>query len=160
MKPRAFIVILIVLLMLLLLGMAGADPLAPEEVKEHKEGPEIIIDDALTEQTNPAAAYSTKHGQFLVVYESSENNGDIYGCYVNALTGAAIGYPFEVVSTPANQSSNPDVAYDPYNDRFVVVWEEYQGTINPSIAATVLYGSHQSSGVQHGPGDRSCNPGQ
>ena len=67
----------------------------------------------------------------------------------DAQTGGLIGSRFTVVNTPANQSSDPDVAYDPYNDRFVVVWEEYQGTVNPSIGATVLYGSYQSSGVQH-----------
>ena len=75
-------------------------------------------------QNNPAVAYATASGQYLVVFESSDRNGDIIGRYVDAKTGQLVGERFYIAGSNAKEHS-PDVAYDWWKDQFLVVWQEY-----------------------------------
>jgi hypothetical protein len=145
MKTRAFFVVLMVLMMLLVPKLAGADPLAPGDVKEHNEGAEFTIDYTTYSAYNPAVAYSPNHGQFLVVWESAETYTHIYGRYVDAQTGTVLGSRF-LIDNSSIEKRYPDVAYDPYHDRFVVIWRH--GDITKAVKAKVLYGEYKGGASQ------------
>jgi hypothetical protein len=145
MNSRLLAILLAVGSLLLIPDLAGADPLSPGEVKEHNEGAVITIEYTTYSAYNPAVAYSPNHGQFLVVWESEEVYSKIYGRYVDAQTGAALGSRF-AIDDSATFNYSPDVAYDPHNDRFVVVWQK--GYITPDIKAKVLYGEYKEGASQ------------
>ncbi len=97
---------------------------------------------------NAAVAYSSKQDQFLVVFESDEGNGDINGRFVDGASGNLLGpYPFNIASSLTQTAGNPDVAYDPDEDRFLVVYDEGI-TGNRHVWGRLVHGSYQSSGDQ------------
>ena len=110
------------------------------------EGMVLLIDTTSADQSHPAIAYSSQHDQFLVVYEDNANNGDIYGRFVQAGSGQKPGLRFPIADTSAREM-HPDVVYDPFYDRFLVVFE-YGDIGNRDINAILVYGQHQSSGSQ------------
>jgi hypothetical protein len=120
---------------------------APGETGDHNQGSAFAIDTDSKDQDKSRVAYSTKHGQFLVVYELDydsdvgETDFDILGRFVDAQSGDTVGSVFGI-ATSLTDEYNPDVAYDPEKDRFVVVWEE--DTADPDIRAKVVYGNYQS----------------
>jgi hypothetical protein len=84
-----------------------------------------------------------------VVHESDEDSGDIYGSYIDASSGSALGSPFKVNLATGLEESKPDVAYSSIDDRFVVVWEQLNADDSTDILAVMLHGEYQVSGVQH-----------
>jgi hypothetical protein len=123
----------------LLLG-ASARPAVSGEILERREGGVIEIDISGSDQLNSAVAYASRQGLFLVVYESMEPDYDIYGRFVEAETGNTLGTRFPIAATGAWEL-NPDVAYDPYNDRFLVVWQHLNAsTLDSHISGRVVYG--------------------
>jgi hypothetical protein len=145
MIKRILILIVLIMAFTLPFSQVGAKPTSPGEIKTLNEGSQITIDFNSSIQDDPAVAFSTKHNQFLVVYESSEGSGDIYGRFVDAGTGTPLGSSF-VVAGASETEENPDVAYDAYNDRFVVVWQITDTT--RTVEAVVVYGEYKSSGSQ------------
>ena len=119
-------------------------------------GSQMTIDASGYNELGTAVAYSSLHDQYLVVYarEIDTNHSDIYGRFVDPKTQTAIGDPF-VIANEADGGINadekyPDVAYDPYKDRFVVVYSHSTAgtSSNSIIKARVVYGSYQISGSQ------------
>jgi len=96
----------------------------PPDSTPYTNGGLIYIGYLTLNQNNPAVAYSPASGQYLVVFESSDHNGDIIGRYVDAQTGQVVGDRFYIADTDAKEHS-PDIAYDSYRNRFLVVWQEY-----------------------------------
>lgn len=97
---------------------------------------------------NAAVAYSTLHDQYLVVFESSQGNGEILGRFVDGSNGDLLGpYPFGIATLSVFKAGNPDVAYDPDEDRFLVVYDEGT-TTDRHIWGRLVHGSYQSSGDQ------------
>lgn len=97
---------------------------------------------------NAAVAYSSKQDQFLVVFESDEGNGDINGRFVDGSNGNLLGpYPFNIASSLTQMAGNPDVAYDPDEDLFLVVYDEGIAG-NRHVWGRLVHGSYQNSGDQ------------
>ena len=89
-------------------------------------GEEIIISALDNEQNLPSVAYNWQHDEYLVVWQNTwGGNKDIYA---QRLTGQGeLESWFAVAPTaPLNPYPNdrvqPSVAYDPVNDRYLVVW--------------------------------------
>jgi hypothetical protein len=72
------------------------------------------------DQWSPAVAYNWKHREYLVVWQDAHEQG-IYAQRVSS-QGKLVGpNPIHIASGP-NVRYDPDVAYDPVNDRYLVVW--------------------------------------
>ena len=67
-------------------------------------------------------AYDPDNKQFLVVYQNDLSDWRwISGRFVSA-AGTVGGTEYDLSPTGGPNGSEPDVAYDPVNDRFIVVW--------------------------------------
>jgi hypothetical protein len=107
-----------------------------------------VVAFAVSNENAPAAAYSTASGQYLVVYESYSTDIDIYGQFVDAESGDLIGGWFQIANSSAEESA-PAVVYDPFEDRFLVVWQRdwcLGGKCYYVIKGRLIYGSDQNSG--------------
>jgi hypothetical protein len=108
---------------------------------------------ANTDQFLPAAAYSSASDQYLVVYEHLSDNTDILGQLVDAENGDLIGSWFNIANSSQDEYS-PAVVYDPYQNRFLVVWSERYcqgGACNFVIKGRLVYGSEQNGNNLAGP---------
>jgi len=63
----------------------------PVTIDPRLEGGRIEVAYRSLDQDNPAVAYSTKSGQYLVVFGDSGGSGNIRGRYVDAETGQPLG---------------------------------------------------------------------
>ena len=82
-------------------------------------GNEIIVSDLDNEKSDPAVAYDSVHGEYLVVWENDwPGNQDIYAQRI-AANGALLSW-FAVAA--GSYDREPSVAYDPVNDRYLIVW--------------------------------------
>jgi hypothetical protein len=85
--------------------------------------PELVVSNLDNLQFSPSIAYNSKHHEYLVVWENvwSNNLHDIQGQRITE-SGQLIGpSPIHIASGSKNKMQ-PDVAYDPVNDRYLVVW--------------------------------------
>ena len=92
----------------------------PESVAAQIAGPEIIISERDSAEYSPAIAYNSKHNEYLVVWENDWGGGyhDIYAQRISG-DGRLLSW-FSLTS--GYSQANPAVAYDPVNDRYLVVW--------------------------------------
>jgi hypothetical protein len=82
-------------------------------------GPEFTVSDLDVDKAVPAVAYDSNHGEYLVVWENDwSGNQDIYAQRV-ASDGTLLT-SFAVAA--GSYDREPAVAYDPVNDRYLVVW--------------------------------------
>ncbi len=131
------------------------DETHPPDSTPYTSGGLIYIGYLIMDQNEPAVAYSTASGQYLVVFESDEHDGDILGRYVDAQTGQVVGGWFYIADSDAKEH-RPDVAYDSYRDRFLVVWQEYTcGASIPqycyyTIRGRLLRGSYNGGNMMAG----------
>jgi len=103
----------IVLTSVLLLGMA---PLWAQQAM----GPEITVSELDNEQYQPHVAYNSLRDQYLVVWHNFwGGDRDIYG---RRLDGQGNLLSWFSISAGAVDRAQPAVAYDPINDRYLVVW--------------------------------------
>lgn len=83
-------------------------------------------------QKNPAVAYNPVNNEYLVTYSDSRAGGlddDLYGQRVAAdvtLVGTTAAEGFLIADTPGMQIQKNDVAFATSNNRFLVVWEDYE----------------------------------
>lgn len=86
-------------------------------------GSEITISALDNMQYGPAIAYNWKHREYLVVWENEWGGGghDIYAQRISN-QGELLSWFYVPVSPGANNRMHPDVAYDPVNDQYLVVW--------------------------------------
>jgi uncharacterized protein YlbG (UPF0298 family) len=107
---------------------------------------------------NPALAYNSVRGEFLVVWQNDPGLPPkaIYGQRLSS-AGTLVGSPFAIANAGRNEM--PDVAYDPFNDRYLVAychyddidddWDLYvravdgDGTVSPLGAAIDVSSSNQ-----------------
>jgi hypothetical protein len=94
----------------------------PESVAATNLGPEIIISERDSQEHLPAIAYNSKHNEYLVVWENDWGGGyhDIYAQRISG-DGQLLSW-FALASPLGRSQSSPAVAYDPDNDRYLVVW--------------------------------------
>jgi hypothetical protein len=87
-------------------------------------GPEIIISAIDNEKYLPAVAYNPKHDEYLVVWHNKwAGNRDIYAQRISS-RGELLSW-FAVAPGPGSDGydrAQPSVAYDPVNDRYLVVF--------------------------------------
>ena len=71
---------------------------------------------------SPAIAYNSVRNQYLVVWENGWDGGyhDVYAQRISG-SGQLLSW-FALTSASGHSQTNPDVAYDPVNDRYLVVW--------------------------------------
>jgi hypothetical protein len=97
-------------------------PRAPafESVAASNVGPEIIISERNSAEYSPAIAYNSKHNEYLVVWENDWGGG-YHDIYAQRISGSGQLLSWFALTTVHSQT-NPAVAYDPVNDRYLVVW--------------------------------------
>ena len=97
----------------------------------------ITITRASEYQSNPAVAYNSQRGDYLVVWDDNRNPGDldIYGQIVGG-DGTLKG---SFGLTVTGRQAYPDVAYNPAEDSYLVVWEDDRpGTPNHDVYGQVI----------------------
>ena len=109
------------LLVVMLLGSTIFTTSNAESITGQGMGGEIIISEINGEEWSPDVAYNSVHDEYLVVwdYVAPGEIVDVYAARVSAIGQVLDVFP--VASNPYNQS-NPSVAYDSINDRYLVVF--------------------------------------
>ncbi len=88
-------------------------------------GLQFVISALSDNEAYPSVAYSSYDGSYLVVWQKRNAWGeyDIYGQRVTA-GGSLVGSPI-LISAAANHQYYPRLAYDYYDHRYLVVWEDH-----------------------------------
>lgn len=94
---------------------ASFDPLSPSSLP-----PEIAVSERDSAEYSPAIAYNPVRDQYLVVWENDWGGG-YHDVYAQRIAGDGRLLSWFALSSGKSQA-NPDVAYDPVNDRYLVVW--------------------------------------
>jgi hypothetical protein len=140
------VLILLAFFSVFLVG-AGRQPRQPAEpgaVEQYLEGGIISVSQVGFHSNMPEVAYSSKHAQYLVVFEREDGNGNVVGQFVDAATGSNLGSNFLIAGT-TDLEYQPDVVYYPAGDTFTVVYS--RGSYGSrDIYAQIVHGSYQSSG--------------
>ncbi len=115
---RGWLIILVIGGMLMMVGIVSATPAATDPLLSG----EITISDLDNEEYLPLVAYNWKHREYLVVWHTKWTIGtrDIRAARISA-TGQVLD-TFVVYEHTTKDSAQPAVAYDPVNDRYLVVW--------------------------------------
>lgn len=130
MKKNHWPAILILLVALsLLAGQVLAEPPqpAPRQVEGLAQGDDSLISRAVDDQSFAAIAYNDDADEYLVVWSDARDGGaewDIYGQFVSS-AGIPQGDNFVIRDESGHGLWYPDVAYDSYNERYLVVWADY-----------------------------------
>jgi hypothetical protein len=100
----------------------AAAPRTPglESVAASNVGPEITISARDSLEYSPAIAYNSKHNEYLVVWENDWGGG-YHDVYAQRISGSGQLLSWFALTTVHSQT-NPAAAYDPVNDRYLVVW--------------------------------------
>lgn len=86
-------------------------------------GGEIVVSALDNEQYQPSVAYNSQHDEYLVVWHNQwAGNKDIYAQRVTGQGELLSGFSVEPTGLYPNDRVDPSVAYDPVNDRYLVVW--------------------------------------
>jgi len=99
----------------------------------------FVICGELDEQTKPFVVYNPNNDEFLVVWEDyrSGTDYDIYGVIVDAGSGV-VGTEFAISGLVGLDEREPKAAFDPLNNRYLVVWDEETGTGETNIYGRLL----------------------
>jgi hypothetical protein len=92
------------------------------------DGDSFVITAMPEVQSNPTIA--ALPGKFLIVWQDGRDEETIGVEHVYARmidsNGTLLGSEIIISNEPASQAGNPDAAYDPVNDRVLVVWEDWR----------------------------------
>ncbi len=92
------------------------------------------------DQVESAVAYNAKREEYLVVWTNDwPGNDDLYAQRI-ASSGELIGGWFAVTFGPGVERRNPSVAYNYWQDEYLVVWEHDDGS-GPEIRGRRIAGS-------------------
>ena len=125
-KRRLFIDLVTGILILAVGAVSAQASLSRLAVASSLSGPylsgEIVISDLNNEEYLPSVAYNWKHHEYLAVWHTSWAIGtrDIRAARISN-TGQVLS-TFTVYEHATKDSAQPAVAYDPVNDRYLVVW--------------------------------------
>jgi uncharacterized repeat protein (TIGR01451 family) len=89
-------------------------------------GIEFLVNTFTTENQDNASIAMNAGGNFVIAWESYEQDGDLNGIYAQRYTtdGIKAGTEFQVNSHTDGEQSNPSIAMDADGD-FVIAWESY-----------------------------------
>jgi hypothetical protein len=82
---------------------------------------EITISERDSNEYSPDVAYNPNHNEYLVVWENVWVGGH-HDIYAQRISGEGKVLSWFAVASGTNKQMNPSVAYDPTNDRYLVVW--------------------------------------
>ena len=102
---------------------AGRTGVAPAQVDApaFDLGTEIVVSALDNKQYLPAAAYNSKHNEYLVVWHN-DWGGSYRDIYAQRVTATGQKKSWFAVTAGTNSRAQPAVAYDPVHDRYLVVW--------------------------------------
>lgn len=129
----------VVVLLLFWIGAALPASLAWQGQADDAAGPWAVTAAPITMQANdqlvPRAAYGSAIGEYLVAWEHeySASDHDIYARRVDG-AGTPLGGEIAVTVSTAFQL-NPDLAYNPAYNEYLVVWEEEYSATDHDIRA-------------------------
>ena len=103
-------------------GLCLLDASAAGQVVDTHMGSHLVISANSNEEYLPSVAYNWKHREYLVVWHNTWSIGtrDIRAVRVSE-TGQVLT-EFTVYENATKDSAQASVAYDPVNDRYLVVW--------------------------------------
>lgn len=85
---------------------------------------DMLITNAVGDQSEPDVAYDTANNRYLVVWTSTQNSEalgkDIYGAIYSPASGLVVA-PFAIANT-INDQLHPKVAFDTVNNVYLVAW--------------------------------------
>jgi hypothetical protein len=118
---KLFLLLLAAVVLVLILGIKHSPSTAAVPAAPSSLGGEIVISERDSNEYGPAIAYNSIHNEYLVVWENMWPGltHDIYAQRISS-TGQLLSW--FAVSSSSNNQMNPSVAYDPINDRYLVVW--------------------------------------
>jgi hypothetical protein len=93
-----------------------------------KIGTEVALDAATTDQRNPAAAYNSLAGEYLIVWQDEHptyHDLDIMGRRLSD-SGGLIGDEL-TIEAPGLDQARPNLAYNSHTNEYLVVWEDHWG---------------------------------
>jgi len=91
-------------------------------------GKEIAVSELEVSEYSPAVAYNWKHDEYFVVWDNNwvTASRDIRAARI-ARDGTVLG-TYTIFDDSTHDAKEPSVAYDPVNDRYLVVWMyDYSG---------------------------------
>lgn len=111
-------------------------------------GAEFQVSTWTTNAQDTAAVASDDAGNFVVVWESFDQDGSTDGIFGRRFSTGAVplGDEFQVNATTINSQDDPQVAMS-FSGAFVVTWEAFN---QDGSAATVVFQRYSSSGVKLG----------
>jgi len=111
-------------------------------------GGELRVNSYTTGRQNSAAAAMDSDGDFVVTWQSSNQDGDGWGIYAQRFdrTGNPAGFELQVNTQTANDQLHPAVAMDS-DGGFVVVWDSVVNPLNTGVFARRF----TADGVPQGP---------
>jgi hypothetical protein len=118
---------LLVAVFVCLAAFAPSHPLAAPSPAAPVVSAEVIVSERASDEYSPKIAYNSQHNEYLVVWENLWPGGhhDVYAQRVSA-EGQLLSW--FAVASGAYKQMNPSVAYDPVNDRYLVVFAyDYSG---------------------------------
>lgn len=118
------------------------------------------ISNDISDQYYPSVAYDSFNQRFLVVWDDWRNGDtDVYGQLVNAdgsLFDTAAGVNFAISDTGNPGAGYPSVAYDSFNKRFLVAWDNYYAE---EIYGQFVEADRTLTGTNFDISDDGTNPG-
>jgi hypothetical protein len=128
---KSLLIVLPVLAVVLIIGGGSAQAhifewVAVSATAEPYFGEEIVFTERDNEQRLPAIAYNSLHDEYLVVWQNQWGaSSDIYAQRLTG-KGEVLSWfsvePYAPLHPYPNDRAQPSVAYDPINDRYLVVW--------------------------------------
>jgi hypothetical protein len=90
--------------------------------------PQFTISALSSDETVPAIAYNSNHDEYLVVWENEWGVGGHHDIYAQRVSASGELLSWFAVASSSNDQTDPSVAYDWVNDRYLVVWSyDYYG---------------------------------
>lgn len=102
------------------LGLLAAS--AAGRIADTHTGSELVISANSNEEYWPSVAYNWKHHEYLVVWHNTWAIGTRDIRAVRVTEEGQVLTEFTVYENATKDSAQPSVAYDPVNDRYLVVW--------------------------------------
>jgi len=85
-------------------------------------GPELVISDWVGDERFPAVAYNWKRHEYLVVNDLNRTDGSFEITGTILLSNGTTSQWFILTNSLSGDNRQPAVAYDPVNERYLVVW--------------------------------------
>lgn len=80
------------------------------------------------DQQRPEVVYNRNHGEYMIVYHDGYSPNQVAGTRLNK-DGNPFNW-FAIAAIGAPDNINPDVAYSGYDDKYLVVWQQYNSSQN------------------------------